>query len=139
MGRFFTLICKRRLFNNISQSLESTKSENEISNFGKQLAMQIAASSPMAVDKTTLDQNILRKEKEIITEELKNSGKDSKIIDKIAIGKLNKFVSDNTLLNQEWIMEPKKKVKDVLNEVADKDKIVVKKFTRFKVGEGVQI
>ena len=67
---------------------------------------------------------------------MKNSGKDSKIIDKIAIGKLNKFISDNTLLNQEWIMEPKKKVKDVLKEAGWKRKIKIKKFVRFKVGEG---
>ena len=118
-------------------SLESNKTKKELSVFGKQLAMHVAASSPLGIDKSDLDQKMIQKEKEIITEELKNSGKDSKIIDKIAIGKLNKFVSDNTLLNQEWIMEPKKKVKDVLKEISGKDKIVVKKFTRFKVGEGV--
>jgi len=118
-------------------SLETTKTKNELSVFGKQLAMHIAASSPLGIDKSDLNQNMVEKEKEIITEELKNSGKDSKIVQKIAIGKLNKFVADNTLLNQEWIMEPKKKVKDVLKEIAGKDKIVVKKFTRFKVGEGV--
>ena len=118
-------------------SIETTKSKNEILNFGKQLAMQVAASSPLAIDKENLDQNILQKEKEIITEELKNSGKDTKIVEKIAIGKLNKFIADNTLLNQEWIMEPKKKVKDVLKEVVGKDKIEIKKFIRFKVGEGV--
>ena len=70
-------------------------------------------------------QNSIEKEKEIITEELKNSGKDSKIIDKIAMGKLNKFISENTLLNQEWIMEPKKKVKDIIKEVDGKDKIEI--------------
>ena len=118
-------------------SLETTKTKNELSVFGKQLAMHIAASSPLGIDKSDLNQNMVEKEKEIITEELKNSGKDSKIVEKIAIGKLNKFVSDNTLLNQEWIMEPKKKVKDVLKEIAGKDKIKIKKFTRFKVGEGV--
>ena len=118
-------------------SIETTKPKNEILNFGKQLTMQVAASSPLAIDKESLDQNILQKEKEIITEELKNSGKDTKIVEKIAIGKLNKFIADNTLLNQEWIMEPKKKVKDVLKEVAGKDKIEIKKFIRFKVGEGV--
>ena len=118
-------------------SIETTKPKNEILNLGKQLAMQVAASSPLAVDKESLDQNILQKEKEIIKEELKNSGKDTKIVEKIAIGKLNKFIADNTLLNQEWIMEPKKKVKDVLKEVVGKDKIEIKKFIRFKVGEGV--
>jgi len=118
-------------------SMETTKSKNEILDFGKHLAMQVAASSPLSIDKESLDQNILEKEKEIITEELKNSGKDTKIIEKIAIGKLNKFIADNTLLNQEWIMDPKKKVKDVLKEVVGKDKIEIKKFIRFKVGEGV--
>ena len=107
-------------------SIETTKPKNEILNLGKQLAMQVAASSPLAIDKESLDQNILQKEKEIITEELKNSGKDTKIVEKIAIGKLNKFIADNTLLNQEWIMEPKKKVKDVLKEVVGKDKIEIK-------------
>ena len=119
-------------------SIETTKPKNEILDFGKQLAMQVAASSPLAVDEKNLDQNLLQKEKEIITEELKNSGKDTKIVEKIAIGKLNKFIADNTLLNQEtWIMDPKKKVKDVLKEVAGKGKIKIKKFIRFKVGEGV--
>ena len=118
-------------------SIETTKPKNKILNFGKQLAMQVAASSPLAMDKESLDQNMLHKEKEIIKEELKNSGKDTKIVEKIAIGKLNKFIADNTLLNQEWIMDPKKKVKDVLKEVVGKDKIEIKKFIRFKVGEGV--
>jgi len=118
-------------------SIETTKQKSEILDFGKQLAMQVAASSPLAIDKESLDQNILQKEKEIITEELKNSGKNTKIVEKIAIGKLNKFIADNTLLNQEWIMDPKKKVKDVLKEVVGKDKIEIKKFIRFKVGEGV--
>ena len=84
-----------------------------------------------------MNQNILQKEREIIIEQLKNSGKDSKIVDKIAAGKLNKFISENTLLDQEWIMEPKKKVKDVLKEAAGKGKIEVIKFVRFKVGEGI--
>ena len=118
-------------------SIESTKPKNEILDFGKQLAMQVAASSPLSIDKESLDQNLLQKEKEIITEELKNSGKDTKITEKIAIGKLNKFIADNTLLNQEWIMDPKKKVKDVLKLVAGKGKIEIKEFIRFKVGEGV--
>ena len=118
-------------------SFKTTKQKGELLEIGKQLTMHIAASSPLAIDKEGLDQNVLKKEREIITEELKNSGKDNKIIDKISTGKLNKFIADNTLLNQEWIMDPKKKVKDVLKEVAGKDKIEVKKFIRFKVGEGI--
>ena len=68
---------------------------------------------------------------------MKNSGKDNKIVEKIALGKLNKFIGENTLLNQEWIMEPKRKVKDVIKEFAGKDVIKIKKFIRFKTGEGL--
>ena len=118
-------------------SIETSKKKEEIEELGKHLSMHIAASSPLAIDKSGLDNNLLKKEKEIITEELKNTGKDNKIIEKIAIGKLNKFIDNNTLLNQEWIIDPKKKVKDVLKEAAGKDKIEIKKFVRFKVGEGV--
>jgi len=118
-------------------SLEVTNKSEEVLKFGKDLTMHIAATSPLAIDKEGLDQNLLNKEKEIITEELKNSGKDSNIIDKITIGKLNKFISDNTLLNQEWIKEPKKKVKDIIKEASQNNKIKIKKFIRFKVGEGV--
>jgi len=118
-------------------SLDTTISKQEILDLGKQLSMQIAALSPIAIDKGGLDKKILEKEREIITEELKTSGKESKIVDKIAIGKLNKFINDNTLLNQEWIVEPKKKVKDIIKEVEGKDKIKINNFVRFKVGEGV--
>ena len=118
-------------------SLKTTKPKNELLEFGKQLCMHIAALSPLAIDKEDLNQNMLKKEKEIIIEELKNSGKDSKIIDKIAAGKLNKFINDNTLLNQEWIIEPKRKVKEVLKEAEGKDKIEIKKFVRYRVGEGI--
>ena len=118
-------------------SLETKKAKEELEGLGKQLAMHIAASSPLAIDKENIPANILEKEKEIIIEELKNSGKDSKIVDKIALGKINKFINDNTLLNQEWIMEPKKKVKEILKTFAGNDTITVKKIIRFKVGEGI--
>ena len=130
---------RRKVRNILSEPLiiSGVKEKKEIEELGKQLAMQIAATSPLSIDKDDLDVNTLKKEKEIIKEELKNTGKDSKIIDKIADGKLNKFINDNTLLNQEWIMEPKKKVKDVIKEFAGKEKFLVKSFTRFKVGEGL--
>ena len=118
-------------------SLETSMDKEKLLQFGKQLAMHIAASSPLSIDMDTLDHQIIKKEKEIITEELKNSGKNDKIIDKIVAGKLNRFISENTLLNQEWVMDPKKKVKDIIKEISAKEKIVVKKFVRFKVGEGI--
>jgi elongation factor Ts len=118
-------------------SIETTKQKDDILELGKQLSMHIAASSPLGIDKSDIDEKTLAKEKEIITEELKNTGKDPKILDKIAIGKINKFINDNTLLNQEWIMEPKKKVKDIIKETEGKDKINIKNFVRFKLGEGI--
>ena len=118
-------------------SIDTTKEKKDIANLGKQLAMQVASSSPLAIEKEDLDPNILKKEKEIIIAELKNSGKDAKIVEKIALGKLNKFIGENTLLNQEWIMEPKKKVRDVIKEFTGRDKFEIKEFLRFKVGEGL--
>ncbi|MFL2889390.1 MAG: translation elongation factor Ts [Pelagibacteraceae bacterium] len=98
---------------------------------GTKLAMHIAASNPLAIDKNNLSKEILDKELEIIKAELLNSGKKPEMIEKISVGKLNKFVSDNTLLNQMWIMDPKIKVSDVLKDCKVLD------FIRYKVGEGV--
>jgi elongation factor Ts len=113
-------------------SLIKTSSNDEI-NTGKKVAMHISAMSPLALNDKGLDKVIVDKEMEIIKAELANSGKPADMIDKIAKGKLNKFISDNTLLNQIWIMDPKKKVSDILKE----NKIEVLDFVRFKVGEGV--
>jgi elongation factor Ts len=87
----------------------------------------------MALDEKTLNKNIIDKEIEIIKAELLNSGKPTEMIEKIAKGKINKFISENTLLNQMWIMDPKKKVSDILKE----NDIIVTDFIRYKVGEGV--
>ncbi len=111
--------------------------ENKNSDIGTKLAMHIAASNPLAIDKQGLDKKILDKELEIIKEELKNSGKKNDIIEKISKGKINKFVDDNTLLNQEWIMEPKKKVSEILKESKVDNDLEILDFIRFKVGEGV--
>ena len=112
--------------------LEGSKGA-ELKDIGTKLAMHIAASAPMAIEKSGIKQKIIDKELEIIKEELKNSGKKEDMIDKISQGKLNKFISDNTLLNQIWIMDTKKKVKDVL-----KGSVKVIDFVRFKVGEGIE-
>ena len=122
---------------NVGKVLSVVKLESEkgtdMNEVGPKIAMHVAASSPIAIDKNGINQNVLDKELEIIKEELKNSGKKNDMIDKISQGKLNKFISDNTLLNQIWIMDPKKKVKDILES-----KIKIIEFVRFKVGEGVE-
>ena len=89
------------------------------------------------IDRDNIDKKIIDKELEIIKAEIANSGKPQEMIDKISQGKLAKFLNDNSLLNQIWIMDPKKKVSDVLKENSSKDYIKVIEFVRFKVGEGV--
>ena len=113
----------------------NTKEENEkISIFGKQLAMHIAASSPLALEPKDIPQTIIDKEQELVTEELKNSGKPDEIVKKISLGKINKFKEDNSLLSQPWVMEPKKKVKDILKELNISD-LKINDFFRLKIGE----
>jgi len=97
--------------------------------------MHIAASNPLSIDVNSLDPKVLKKEKDLINQELKNSGKDQKIIDKILIGRIEKFKQENTLINQIWVMDPKKKVKDVISEISGAKQIVVKDFIRYKLGE----
>ena len=96
--------------------------------------MHIAASNPLAVNIDGINKEILEKEQELIKEELKNSGKEEEIIKKIAIGKINKFKEDNSLMNQQWVMEPKKKVKDILKEL-NINNVNIKDFIRIKIGE----
>ena len=83
---------------------------------------------------TILKKKILEKEIKLISEELKNKGKSEDIIEKISTGKINKFKEDNTLLTQPWVMEPKKKVKDILKELSITD-LKIKDFYRLKIGE----
>ena len=111
--------------------------KKDLSEIGNKLAMHVAAQSPIAIDESGIKKEILDKEFEIIKEELKNSGKKTEIIDKIAMGKIKKFISDNTLLNQVWIMDTKMKVSQVLKNYSEKEEIKVIDFVRFKVGEGI--
>ena len=113
----------------------NTKEKNEkINIFGKQLAMHIAASSPLALESKDIPQSIIEKEHELLNEELKNSGKPDEIVKKISLGKINKFKEDNSLLSQPWVMEPKKKVKDILKELNISD-LKINDFFRLKIGE----
>ena len=111
--------------------------KNSNAELGLKLAMHIAACSPLAIEKNDIDKQIVDKELEIIKEEIKNSGKPEAVAKKISEGKISKFLNDNSLLNQIWIMDPKKKVSDILNENSQSKKIKVLDFIRYKVGEGV--
>ncbi len=118
----------------VAVSLETQDHSDVVKNFGKHLSMHIAASNPLALDQNSIDQSVIDKEQELVTEELKNSGKPDEIIKKISLGKMNKFKEENALLTQAWVMEPKKKVQDILKELSISD-LKIKEFVRFKIGE----
>ena len=115
-------------------ALETKDNSNTVKTFSKQLSMHIAASNPLALESSSIDQSIIDKEQELVTEELKNSGKPDDIAKKISLGKMNKFKEENALLTQAWVMEPKKKVQDILKELSIAD-LKIKEFYRIKIGD----
>ena len=114
--------------------IKSSEKLKKVDLFGKQLSMHIAASNPISLNSDGIKKEILDKEQELIAEELKNSGKKEDIVKKISFGKLNKFKEENSLMTQDWVMEPKKKVKDIINELGIKDLEIVD-FYRVKIGD----
>jgi len=115
-------------------SLNTTEKSDKIDLFGKQLSMHIAASNPIALSADQIDQEIINKETNLIEEELKNSGKPEDIVKKISLGKINKFKDDNSLMSQDWVMEPKMKVKDVIKSIGISN-LNINNFIRLKIGE----
>ena len=115
-------------------SLDVKENSEILKSFGKQLAMHIAASNPLSLSTDSINKDLIQKELELVTEELKASGKPEEIIQKISLGKMNKFKEENALLSQEWVMEPKKKVQDIINEL-NISELKVKDFCRLKIGE----
>ena len=115
-------------------SLKSKSDSDELNLFGKQLSMHIAASNPISILPESIEKEIIEKEKELIMQELKSSGKPKDIVDKISIGKLKKFKEENSLMTQNWVMDPKKKVKDIIKEV-NIPELKIEDFVRIKIGE----
>ena len=115
-------------------SLDTSDKSDAVKSFGKQLSMHIAASNPLALESNLIDQSVIDKEQELVAEELKNSGKPEEIAKKISLGKMNKFKEENALLTQAWVMEPKKKVQDIVKELSIAD-LKIKEFFRIKIGE----
>ena len=113
-------------------SIESNDFNNKVLDFGNKLSMHVAALNPLSLDINSLDSKIIEKEKELIKKELKDTGKPENIYEKITIGKLEKFKQESTLLNQFWVMDPKKKVKDIIDDLNVKLNII--DFVRYKIG-----
>ena len=114
--------------------IEVNDKNDQINLFGKQLSMHIAASNPIALNSSDIQNEIIEKEKQLISEELKSSGKSDEIIKKISFGKISKFKEENSLLSQDWVMEPKKKVKDIISELNIQG-LKIREFVRFKIGD----
>ncbi|MDB4084582.1 translation elongation factor Ts [Candidatus Pelagibacter sp.] len=115
-------------------SLETSDDSDNVKAFGKQLSMHIAASNPLALSSDLINKEVLQKEQDLVTEELKNSGKPDEIVKKISLGKMSKFKEENALLSQAWVMEPKKKVQDVIKDLNIPD-LKINDFYRIKIGE----
>ena len=115
-------------------SLETSDDSDAVKAFGKQLSMHIAASNPLALSSDLIDKTVLKKEQDLVTEELKSSGKPEEIAQKISLGKMSKFKEENALLTQAWVMEPKKKVQDIVKELNIPD-LKINDFFRIKIGE----
>ena len=115
-------------------SLETKNDTEELKSFGKHLCMHIAASNPISIESSEIDKNIIDKEITLISEELKNTGKSEDIVNKIRLGKISKFKEENSLLSQPWVMEPKKKVHDIIKNLNISD-LKIKDFYRLKIGE----
>jgi elongation factor Ts len=114
-----------------------TGKTEDFANFVKDIAIQIAATNPIAINRERVADDILEKEREIYYTQAKESGKPEKVIDKIVEGKLKKFYSEACLLEQPFVKTPEITVQDLLNEMIAKtgENIVVRRFIRFQLGE----
>lgn len=111
--------------------------QEKFKNLAKEVAMQIAATSPRFLTQEDVPQNVIEKEKEIYRELVRKEGKPEKVVEKIVEGKLEKFYQEAVLVNQPYFRDDKKKIKDLLSETvaALGENIVIRRFLRYQVGE----
>ena len=115
-------------------SLNTNEKSDKIDLFGKQLSMHIAASNPIALNSSDIEKELIDREVNLIEEELKNSGKPEEIAKTISLGKINKYKEENSLMSQDWVMDPKMKVKDVIKSLGVSN-LKINEFVRLKIGE----
>ncbi len=121
----------------INCETDFTGKTEDFKNMVKDIAMQIAATSPVAIDRSRVPENMLEKEKDIYITQARDSGKPEKIIEKIVEGKLQKFFAEACLLEQPFVKNPDITVQDLVNEMVAKtgENIVIRRFVRFQLGE----
>lgn len=106
-------------------------------NLGNDIAMHIAATDPLAVSSDNISNEIIEKEKEIYTEQAKKTNKPAEIIEKMVEGRLKKFFKENVLIEQDFVKDPNKSIKDIITDTVGKlgENIVITRFKRFQLGE----
>ena len=122
-------------------SLETNITSDKIKNLGKQIAMHIAASKPMAISSDDVDPEVIERERSILVEQAKDSGKPDNIIEKMVDGRISKFFSEITLLDQTWVIDGESKVSKIIKDL-EKDlscNILIKDFKYFVLGEGIEV
>lgn len=114
-----------------------TGKTDDFTDFVKDIAIQVAATSPVSIDRDSVPADVLSKEKEIYASQAQSSGKPEKVIEKIVEGKLNKFYSEACLLEQPFVKNPDITIQDLLNELIAKtgENIVIRRFVRFQLGD----
>lgn len=110
---------------------------DDFNEFTKNIAMHIAATSPVGISQEDVPQDVVDREMDIYRAQAREMGKPDKIVDKIAEGKLSKFFKESCLMNQAYVRDPEKTITDYLNEVIGKtgERISIKRFARFQIGE----
>ena len=121
-------------------SINTNLSKDKIDDVLKKISMHIAAASPISLNINDLDKNLIKKEKDIILEQINDNTKDQPILDKIIDGKMRKFYNEIVLLEQKFIIDDKIKVIDYIEHTAKElgGEINIKNFVRYKVGEGLE-
>ena len=128
------MACVVKIFSN-------DKSNKAVIDLANKIAMHITALKPLAIDEKSLDTSFIEKEREIYTSQLKASGKPENIIDKIVDGKVKKYLSEVTLINQNWVLEPSLTVDQVLKEFNSNNNcdLSIVDFKLFILGEGIEV
>ena len=121
--------------------LKYNSQKEESAQFATNICMHIAAMSPMALNKDNLDGEFINKEKKIIEEQIEKNGKKPEILEKIINGKLNKVISENTLLIQKWVIDQELTVNQAITNFNKEysDNFEILDFFKFKVGEGIEV
>ncbi len=122
-------------------ALKSSGSKEKLHDIGKKIAMHIAASNPISLDLESLDPNVIEKEKQVLIEQAISSGKPKEIAEKMVQGRIKKFCEEIVLLEQNFVIDGKTKIKDVLKQSSQEleDEVSVSSFKILILGQGIEV